>query len=174
MVQGLFLLLYYEIKGLNEVGLDTYLVKIKESENINDYFCSWRKCYGIDAWLNFKSVKYNDYIEFDCSILKPIIKKMSLFIKKLINELLKLNYIEEDEKKEIGIEDLRLLLCSIEATKPKVYNKLENYLVSFNIDNLNIDAFKDSIWGSLDTFLITYINFKKAINYNKLYLVSSF
>lgn len=72
--------------------LDTYL--FNSSKLPNAEVCYWRKCWGIDKWLNSKIDKnkpiwenpeqekdhYTPYYEFDCSILKPIIDKMKIYI----------------------------------------------------------------------------------------------
>ena len=161
------------------MGLDTYL--------FNDFklpvveVCYWRKCWGIDKWLNSKIDKnkpiwenpeqekdhYTPYYEFDCSILNPIVDKMKIYINKLTEKAKLYSVIE-------SLEDLRLYICELEGCYYDDYAEFEKLLYTFNIDGLTIETFRDSNWSVVDTFIQTYKNFEEAIKYTKLYLLSSF
>ena len=161
------------------MGLDTYL--------FNDFklpvveVCYWRKCWGIDKWLNSKIYKnkpiwenpeqekdhYTPYYEFDCSILNPIVDKMKIYINKLTEKAKLYSVIE-------SLEDLRLYICELEDCDYDNYAEFEKLLYTFNIDGLTIETFRDSNWSVVDTFIQTYKNFEEAIKYAKLYLLSSF
>lgn len=161
------------------MGLDTYL--------FNDFklpvveVCYWRKCWGIDKWLNSKIDKnkpiwknpeqekdhYTPYYEFDCSILNPIVDKMKIYINKLTEKAKLYSVIE-------SLEDLRLYICELEDCDYDNYAEFEKLLYTFNIDGLTIETFRDGIWSVVNTFIQTYKNFEEAIKYDKLYLLSSF
>lgn len=161
------------------MGLDTYLQKHYENytddmpEGIyeDNEVCYWRKCWGLDHWLSSKATKVIEeqcVWEINTSVLKEPLAKMEKYIDKLIKKSNDMGYLVDDT------EELRIVVNEIEDDNEKDYEKLLKIIKSFSCNGLDMEVFADSIWSTLSTFINTYNQFKKAIEYPTLILVSSY
>ena len=146
------------------MGLDTHL-----KFNNNDV-AYWRKCYGLDSWLEKNSIDVDDKKLFKTKILKDITDKMKLYILKMIERINELGYYVNDD------EDLRLICCDLYEGNIDEYNDYESIqkiIKSFSSNDLNFDTFSDSLWDPVNTFIQAYQGFMEAQNYEELELISS-
>lgn len=155
------------------MGLDTLLRKKvwnEDDDNKENDVCYWRKCYGIDNWL---AEHASEVLEpqatwkIETKILEGSLSVFEKYINRLIKQANKLGYEIED------FDELHSLILSLNEEDNDML-ELEKVIKPFDYEGLDYRTFEDSIWSPLSTFCNTYQQFKKAIQYPTLILISSY
>ena len=118
------------------MGLDFGIEKRRKGENYKglafEDCCSWRNCHGV------KRI-FNETIEFNDAYYYPItIGAMQILIKKLSDELQKVNFNKMDEVDGCSVNKL---LCAIEDLSEIISNAIWDYQDSIEYEYRVFDSF---------------------------------
>ena len=154
------------------MGLDIYVYD--KNKGIGDENSAyWRKCYGIAKWLKEHGKEVpnepNTYeLNLSKSDLEYLLDEMSKKLHKITARLNESYHFDIDT-----LEDLRLVVIDLytpsDDTSWAIYEDVERIIKSFNCIDLNFDAFADSIWSPIQTFIMTYRELCKQVGNDTLY-----
>lgn len=147
------------------MGLDTNLYTMEDYD-----LHHWRKCWGLDGWLESQATLIDNKKIIKGEIFVPIVEYMQPFVDKMIEVANNLGYFIRDS------EELRLVCCDLYDGCEKEfadYQKIEMVLLSFSYGSLDVATFADSLWDTINTFIQAYHGFQKAQHVENLILYSS-